>query len=211
MSSRTRFILVGLLTCALSVAAGLGLSYALFAPTPRPDVAGLLWPNPKALRPFSLVNQHGEPFALEDLEGRWTFLFFGYTNCPDVCPMTVGVLSEVETLLERQGSGKDVQFAFVSVDPARDTPEQLGRYLGFFDEDFIGATAPDGRLEGLTRQLGIAFLRDEPDENGHYAVGHSASVLLTDPEARLVAVFDAPHRAEALATDFREIRRFIDG
>ena len=90
-----------------------------------PDVEGLLWPNPKIVQPFSLVDHRGEPFTLEQLKGRWSFLFFGYTNCPDVCPTILSMLDKVAGELGKEPtSSRDVQFLFVSVDPARDTPEE---------------------------------------------------------------------------------------
>jgi len=178
----------------------------------RPDIPGLLWPQTKAITPFSLVDQHGQPFDLERLKGRWTFLFFGYSHCPDICPVTLTVMNSVDQLLHDSPSeSHDTQFAFVSVDPARDTPEHLAAYVGYFNKDFLGVTGDDDELNQLTRQLGILYIRNKPEPDGSYLVDHTASILLTDPDARLVALFSAPHDARVIADRFRQIRQLVEG
>jgi protein SCO1/2 len=176
-----------------------------------PDVPGLLWPDPKQVQPFALTDQHGAPFGVERFDKRWTFLFFGYTYCPDVCPTTLSMLAKVQQDLARDGSGSDVQVVFVSVDPTRDTPQHLGAYVSFFNPDFVALTGPDDGLARLTRQLGIYFSRDAPDGDGNYLVGHSSAVLLIDPQRRLVAIHQAPHDAAQIAQSFRQVRRFLEG
>lgn len=178
----------------------------------RPDIPGLLWPNPKRLAPFSLEDQHGRPFDLERLKGHWTFLFFGYSHCPDVCPVTLTVMNHVQKLLAATpDAAEHVQFTFVTVDPARDTPEHLAAFVKYFNEDFLGVSGPEDRLAGLTRQLGIVYLRTEPETDGSYLVDHTASILLTGPEASLVALFSAPHDAGEIAERFKKIRRLLEG
>ncbi len=177
-----------------------------------PDIQGLLWPDPKVVQPFALTDQRGEPFTLAQLTGRWSFLFFGYTHCPDVCPTTLAMLDKVSRELDRgPTSNRDVQFVFVSVDPGRDTPEYLGKYVGYFNPDFLGVTGADEALTQLTRQLGIYTEREPPDADGNYLVGHGTAVLLIDPAGRLVGVFQAPHDALDVAERFRQMRRFVEG
>ena len=92
----------------------------------------------------------GEPFGPDRLKGRWSFLFFGFTHCPDVCPTTLSVLAKVSRELEPDnGRGDGAQFVFVSVDPARDTPARLGEYVAYFDPDFLGVSGPDSALQPL--------------------------------------------------------------
>jgi protein SCO1/2 len=177
-----------------------------------PDIQGLLWPDPKLVQPFALADHRGEPFTLEQLKGRWSFLFFGFTHCPDVCPTTLAMLDRVSRELDQgPASNRDVQFVFVSVDPARDTPEYLSKYVGYFNPKFLGVTGADAALTQLTRQLGIYWEREPPDADGNYPVGHGTAVLLIDPEGRLLGVFQAPHDALDIAERFRQMRRFVEG
>jgi len=177
-----------------------------------PEVPGFLWPDPKVLQGFALTDHRGEPFGLDRLIGRWSFLFFGYTHCPDVCPTTLSMLAKVAGERGADGvAGGRAQVVFVSVDPARDTPARLGEYVAYFDRDFLGVTGAEDALGSLTRQLGIFVSRDAPDGDGNYLVGHSAAVLLIDPEGRLVGVFQAPHDPAGIADSFRRIRRFLEG
>jgi protein SCO1/2 len=129
-------------------------------------------------------------------------MFFGYTHCPDVCPSTLYDLKLVHEKLEQlTGDGAPGhQVLFVSVDPERDTPEQLGQYVNYFHPDFIGVTGPQEQLAPLTMQLGIAYrIEDHEADSPQYNVDHSVSVLLTDPQGRLHGVFPAPHDADKMA------------
>lgn len=167
-------------------------------------------PKGKPLQPFHLVDDNGKPFTLRDLKGHWSFLFFGYTHCPDVCPSTLQVLHGVEQRLRSGGSPPRV--VFVSVDPDRDTPQQLGKYVAYFDPGFMGATGKADQIDALTKQLGILYGFEDPDpKTGDYAVSHSAQILLIDPSGALRAVFSAPHEAAAIAADFRKIRDTYKG
>ena len=123
--------------------------------------------------------------------GRWSFIFFGYTHCPDVCPTTLSVLNSVARKLE--GRKDQVQFVFISIDPERDTPEKLGQFVSYFNGTFIGATGTDDAINALTRQLGVIYARvEENSGTDNYLMDHSASVLLFDPAGRFHAVFTPP-------------------
>ncbi len=201
-------LLVGTVAVVLGTQAYLGLSTG---PHSRPDIPGLLWPNPKPIAPFSLTDQRGETFDLERLRGRWTFLFFGYTHCPDVCPGSLAAMNTVARQLSGSpDEAKDVQFAFVTVDPARDTREQMAAFVAYFNKDFLGVSGTEDKLAGLTRQLGIVYLLGEPEADGSYLVDHTASILLVDPQGRLIALFSAPHNPVEMAERFGRIRRFVE-
>jgi protein SCO1/2 len=178
------------------------------APQLPPELAATVLPEPKLLSDFRALDQDRAPFGLARLEGHWSFLFFGYTHCPDVCPTTLATLAQVHDRLSKTAGALDgVQFVFVSVDPDRDTPTQLGSYVRYFDPSFIGVTAPQAELEQLTRQLGVLHVRAAAPKGQNYAVDHTASIFLVDPRARLRAVFAAPPRAEAIADAFIRIRQ----
>ncbi len=202
------------IAAALVVAFGVGIvaREVVTGAGPDADVPGLFWPDPKAVGPFELVDHGGTPFDLARLEGKWTLMFFGYTHCPDVCPVTLSVIKQAYGVLEREGVDvADLQTVFVSVDPERDTLDHLREYLGYFDPRFVGVTGDDEALQGLTRQLGVLYIRNEPDENGSYLVDHTASVLVLDPEHRLVGLLGAPHEALDIADRLTRIRAVVEG
>ncbi len=206
-------VAAGVLAGALLVLVLLGLWGPTSAPVQslaagptRVLPAGSVFTAPQALQSFSLVDQHGQRFDLLRLKGQWTFMFFGFTHCPDVCPGTMLVYKQMhQQLTQVLGPLSDVEFVFVSVDPKRDTPELLGGYVTYFHRDFLGVTGPERALRDLTQQLGVFYrLVDRPGEE--YFVEHSGSILLLDPEARLVALFPAPHRAKALVETYLILR-----
>jgi len=170
-----------------------------------PSIAGFVYPEPRAISPFRLTDHNGKPFDLDALKGKWSFVYFGYTYCPDVCPTTLAELSRTRKLLEEAGLDGGTQYVFVSVDASRDTPRRLGEYVGFFNPKFVGATGSDEALTGLTRQLGVAYSFPEGRKGKTYAVDHSSIVALFDPDARLHAVFTPPQKAEEIAEGFRKI------
>ena len=175
-----------------------------------PTVPGLMWPQPKKLQNFTTINQDGEEFGLENLQGKWSFLFFGYTNCPDICPITLSVFNSIYAKLETEDTNKDVQMLFVSVDPARDDTQQLKQYVNYFNKDFIGLGGSLEQVSNLTSQLGIAFFHEPASAEGDYLVDHAASVFLVDPEGRLIAIMSAPHQADDIISRFGKIRTFIN-
>ena len=191
-------------------AVALGLIAALVIGLRRsddpPSIAGFVYPEPKAISPFSLSKQDGRPFDLESLKGKWSFVYFGYTYCPDVCPTTLAELARARKLLQQGGADAATQYVFVSVDPQRDTPQRLAQYVAFFDPTFLGATGGDEALSGLTRQIGVAYAFPEGKKGDRYAVDHSSIVALFDPNARLHAVFTPPQEAQGIAEGFRKIR-----
>jgi len=217
MNSRKNLSLLVVALMAAVIGAGTALylrpsgdTLALVRDQDGPAIQGLLWPNPKQVAPFELTDHHGQAFDLDRLKGRWSFMFFGYTHCPDVCPMTMDTLKRVAGRLEGQEAGADTQVVFVSVDPARDTPEHLKNYVEYFNPEFLGATGGAEQLMAMTRQLGIIYDLNDGDGKKDYLVDHSAAVLLTDPQGRLVGVFSAPHRAEDITARFEAMRGFLD-
>jgi protein SCO1/2 len=199
-----RLIVLAMLVGLLSAAAGISLWKVMQGP-PQPSTATLMvLPEPRVIADFALIDDRGEPFSLDNLRGQWSLIFFGFTNCPDVCPSTLYNLKQVHETLGQLNDDASAghQVLFVSVDPERDTPEQLYQYVDYFHPDFIGVTGPQEQLAALTLQLGIAY-RIEEHETGstQYDVYHSASVMLIDPQGRLHGVFPAPHDADKMAAE----------
>ena len=174
----------------------------------NPGIDGLFWPNPKQLNEFSVLDQHGNPFSLEQIKGKWSLVFFGYTHCPDICPITMSVMSESYKMLAQQN--KDTQTIFVSVDPGRDTTDKLLQYVNYFNPEFIGLGGDLNMIQGLTKQIGIAFYYNKEESNENYLVDHSASVFLIDPKGRLVGKLSPPHKKEQIVKQFITIRDFIN-
>ena len=169
------------------------------------DSSGVLT-KPRPLVAFTLTRHDQSPFNLASLRGKWTFLFFGYTHCPDVCPTTLAELSKLQTMLGSDNSVlNNTQFVFVSVDPERDTPESLGDYVHYFNETFIGATGTKEQLARITAQFDIKHSRGDVTSGG-YTVNHSSAVLLVDPQTRYYARLRAPHYAEDVLKRYLAIR-----
>jgi protein SCO1/2 len=164
--------------------------------------AGTLLPQRRALASFALTDTEGAPFDPAALQGRWTLLAFGYASCPDVCPLLLQSFRDIQHRLADRQLGDAVRFVFISVDPERDDLPRLKEYVGYFNPAFVGATGPHPELQRLTRQLGVMYQKAPAEESAlGYLVDHTASMLLIDPQARLTALFSAPHDAAAIAAD----------
>ena len=200
------FAVVGL----LSVGIGIWAAGKLIAPEPAPEppahatyIEGGI-----PIVDFQLVDHFGERFDNARLREHWTFMFFGFTYCPDICPMTLSVLDQVERRLQTEYPELPMQVVFVSVDPARDTPERLGQYVPYFNPGFLGVTGAEAQIERLSRQLGILYIHHEDEDgDGNYMVDHSSAVLLIDPNGRFSALFPAPHLPDTLYQDLLRIER----
>ena len=184
----------------LAVAVGAGFALVERAAKLPTLVAGTALPEPRELPAFALVDQAGRPFDGKRFEGRWSLLFTGFTHCPDVCPTTVALMAD----LNRRVARKDLQFVFISVDPERDTPQAVARYLAHFDPALVGATGSRAEMERLTAGLGLGQVRN-PGAGDEYTVDHSTAFVLIDPDARLAGYFSAPHERDALAADLSRL------
>ena len=193
----------------IALGAGIWLGENLYRPTaePPPDIAGIYFPEQERqpVEDFSLTHQSGRAFTAKDLKGHWTFLYFGYTYCPDACPLTLSHLSTLEQHLARQGLAENTAYIFVSVDPARDTPQRLGEYTAYFGKNFQGVTGTPEQLSKLAKQFGIYYDIPEQQDKENYTVDHSSSIVLVDPDARLEAILTHPDSPETLFTDFMKI------
>jgi protein SCO1/2 len=170
---------------------------------------------PVPLPEFTLTDQDGNRFSPLNFRRKWTFMFFGYTNCPDVCPMALSDLDAVYRILDDRDAlvdrkyRTDTQFIFVSVDPDRDSPSHLKEYVKFFNDKFIAVTGSVDAIDSIARPMGVTYRKiPGKDEEGDYMIDHSASFLLIDALGRLRAVFQPPHEPEKIATAFITIRRF---
>lgn len=178
--------------------------------TPPGELAAVIEPRPQPLEGFELRGQGGETIDPAWLQGHWTFLFFGYTHCPDVCPTTLAILRATVTRLEQESPEylNRVRTLFVSVDPKRDTPEGLRRFLGYFHPSFVGATGERTQIDTLARQAGAIYAFEGDTSGDDYIVNHSATIVVVDPEGRMYARLNPPHAPAQMAETFRHIRDF---
>lgn len=190
----------------------MAVTYMLTKPPERPvELEGVLRPDFRLLQPFKLTDHNNTLFIEERLQGKWSFVFFGYTSCPDVCPATLYILSSIHGLLvdETGGIPDDMQVVFISVDPERDTPEKLANYITYFNKDFIGATANKAEIDKLTRQFGAGYIFEEETSAGGYNVAHTSAIFLVDPYGRLVASFSQPHQPATIVSQYKKIRTYF--
>lgn len=190
-----RIVIILLLTAALIA----GVLVALRVQTPAEPVAGFVLPQPLPLPDFSLLDQRGNAVTADTFRGAWHLVFFGFTNCPDICPTTLSILSTAIAKLREQGHSPMPRIVLVSVDPERDTPEQIGRYVDYFGAGNLGVTGDLEELRKLTSALGIYFEKQQSDAD--YVVDHSAAVLLLDPLARFHTLFSGPHAVDGYVHD----------
>lgn len=205
---------IALLLLAAIPAAGflvwkLGHDQAVRAPAQIEDY--LFW-QAKELSDFQLTRARNGTLGLQDMKGKWTFVFFGYTHCPDICPVTLAVLGQAFRIIDRTpGLAAETQGVFVSVDPKRDTPDSLAEYVSFFDQRFLGVTGSVEQLDAFSRQIGVFYTihaREAGKPDDSYLVTHSSTIFLIDPQGRLSGRFPPPHEAQEMAEIFQKIRTF---
>jgi protein SCO1/2 len=194
-----------ILLAALAAGAGLWLSQRYLAAPPAPVLQNaVLYPAPRPIPEFHLTQANGQPLDLAFWRGRWNVVYVGYASCPDVCPTTLAIFKQAWK--ELGVLRENVRFNFISVDPQRDTPEQLAKYVAFFSPDFVAATGSDEELTKLTRALGLMYARTT-DANGAVQVDHSGSAVIVDAQGRLVGMFRPPFTAAALVADLTTLSR----
>lgn len=172
---------------------------------PAPDLSELntyVYGQSRPLADYRLTNEKGETATREDLRGRWTFAFVGYTYCPDICPATMATLRR--TSRQFPSDLPSPEFFFVTADPERDTPERLNDYLDFFGENFHAITGDIEELREVARSMSAVFVHRD-DGDGNVLVDHSGHLALLNPDGELVALIQPPHEPEKLIKAFREI------
>jgi len=156
----------------------------------------------RTVQNFKLQDVDGQAVTQSVFEDNWSLVFFGFTHCPDVCPITLQVMKDVVEKLEAQEQTPP-QVVFVSVDPVRDTADVMKNYINYFNEDFVGITGDVNKVHELSSSLGIvaSFTANKTDPE-NYGVDHTASLLLIDPQRRVRAKVTPPHVAEKIIADY---------
>ena len=196
MTKRLSWLLVAIAALCAALA-GFWLAQELDSSAPQ-LTSGTWLAQPRSVSDFQLTDHTGHPFTVQDLRGKPSLVFFGFTHCPDVCPTTLAKLAQVKKLAPIAG----LQVLFVTVDPQRDTPAAVGTYAHAFDPAFIGLTGDPKAIEKMSSSFGVASFRvDLP--GGDYTMDHSAAVFLVDSRARVVGIFTPPFDTRRLAQDLQ--------
>ncbi|PTY36584.1 cytochrome c oxidase assembly protein [Saccharospirillum sp. MSK14-1] len=153
---------------------------------------------------FELINEDGDAVTESDYIGQPTLLFFGFTNCPDICPGTLASLSRAIDRLQADQQD-DYQVLFVSVDPQRDTPDRLREYTSAFGPQFIGLTGTQRQLETLNKRMRATYGYGEPDENGFYNVSHSSAVYGFDAEGKTRVLIKSELPTDRISADLMRL------
>jgi protein SCO1/2 len=158
------------------------------------DITGVSWG-----RDFQLTDHTGKPRSLADFRGKVVMLFFGYTHCPDQCPTTMAEMAGVRGKLGE--NGRRVQGLFVTVDPARDTPQVLAQYVSAFDPTFLGLYGDESTTSALAREFKFYYSGQKADAHGNYSVDHGSTIYVFDPTGRLRLLMNPGMSIDAMASD----------
>jgi protein SCO1/2 len=172
---------------------------------PPPEDATVL-ATPLALPQFALTTTDGRPFETRDLVDRYSLLFFGFTNCPDICPLTLAALAGAYAELENDADTELPEVVFVSVDPRRDTPARIADYLNAFDARFHGIRGERTSLDPLLRALGVTVMSHAGADGASYSVTHNGTLYVVGPDAALIATLADNLSAGEIAENFRRVR-----
>lgn len=163
-----------------------------------------VFPTARALPTLDLTSQDGQPFPADFLSGHWTLVFFGFTQCPDICPTTLAVLAQAGRQLADLPQAEQPRVLLVSVDPERDTPERLAAYVRFFDPAFLGATGSLESIAAAAAAFGVPYAKVTMPEGG-YTMDHGSGIFVVGPAGGIVAYLSAPHDAGVIARDYRKL------
>lgn len=163
------------------------------------ELGVILLPTPRELIVYGLTTDSGEGFTTQSLTGAWTLLFFGFTNCPDVCPTTMAELGKAKRELVQKVPevARQIRVVLVSVDPERDDAQTLGRYVRAFSPDFVGINGSRESIAKFATQVNVAFGK-VPDGEGGYTVDHSGNIVIVNPHGHYAGFIKLPHQASTI-------------
>ncbi|RMH83279.1 SCO family protein [Pseudomonas sp. AOB-7] len=194
----TVFVLVAIVALVL----GLTVNKVLTAkgqgdPTALLDAGIVLLPQSRSLPTLTLTDQDGAEVAVDQLKEQWSLLFFGYTFCPDICPATLAQLRQLQGQLPEETRAR-LRLVLVSVDPKRDTPEQLKKYLAYFDAGFVGLTGEEATLQKFANAVSIPYIPADTSKD-NYTVDHSGNLVIIGPDGTQRGFVRAPINNAKLA------------
>ncbi|WP_122667260.1 SCO family protein [Pseudomonas viridiflava] len=196
-TQKTVFILVAIVALILGLTVNRVLSgKGSGDQTALIDAGIILLPQSRKLPDLTMTNQEGQPVQVNAFKDKWTLLFFGYTYCPDICPTTLAQLRQIKSELPQEALSK-LRVVLISVDPNRDTPQQLKQYLGYFDKDFVGLTGSVPDIQKLANGVSIPFIPADTSKPG-YTVDHSGNLALLGPDGHQRGFIRAPFNNQKL-------------
>ncbi len=202
-------------TVLVSLAAGLaliGVAAKLIGNTlakaPPPQINGIIFTDPTPVEPFALKSAAGKSFTIQDLRDHWTFIYFGYTHCPDACPIAMYQLKVLETKLRKMVPKQELSFVMVTIDPERDTPDLMQQYVNHFNPAFHGVSGDPKEIKSFATQFHVGYQRGEDNTAIGYAMYHSDTITVIDPQGQFAAVFASPHGPTNMANDFKKLLVF---
>lgn len=179
-----------------------------------------VYPDVRPVQAFELIDENSLPFTQENLKDKWTLMFFGFTSCPDICPLTMAELKKFYEQMSDSDMKDELDIVMVSVDPERDNPERMGDYVNGFNEEFLGVTGDVNSISQVAAQFFVAYSEPEPDtrsEHGdhmkmdnvsaeeNYLISHSGHIAVVNPKGNYHGVMRPPHRARDLAAAYKMI------
>ena len=177
------------------------------------------YPQPRKISEFTLTNHKHMMMTNADLNEQWTLAFVGYTYCPDICPTTLAALNQAYPMILEKAQDDPIKVWFLSVDPKRDTIERLAEYIGFFNPNFVAATAEHKELYPLVRSMGMMYSMSQSTDEPNYLVDHSGSVVVINPLGQVIGRFKPSHApgqiaisdTEQIIADLPKVIRFAAG
>ena len=166
-------------------------------------LTGKILTRPMELNNFELIDQYNQTFNNKSLVGNWTIIFFGYTNCPDVCPTTIYKLAEIKNEIIEELPSENFNTVLVTLDPDRDTPERLDEYIGYFDKTMLGVTGTYEDIQTFASSLSVFYQRINKDEG--YDFNHTASIFVFNKDGFLFATMSPVNPVSELKDDFYTI------
>lgn len=168
----------------------------------------VLLQTPRKFSDFALTDHKGQPFGLDQLKGKWSLVFFGFTHCPDICPTTLAAAGRMYAELSNEEK-EQLQVVLISLDPERDTTEKLAQYVPYFHPDFIGASGNQYVLLKLATELNVAYSKVEL-EDGDYTIDHSGNLVLINPLGHYYGFLKPPFAEGNMLVSLRSIMASFD-
>jgi protein SCO1/2 len=204
---KTVLILVAIIAVLVGLFFNRAFTPRILSPVEMVNNGAVIFSTPRELSAFNLLDQYSEPFTLERLQDKWTFVFFGFTHCPDICPTTLALFNSLSDKLQDTDFFADTQFLLVSLDPARDTPEALKTYIRYFNPAFVGVTGDFLPLRKMATQLNVAFQKVVTNhETGDYTIDHGGNVALINPQGHYHGFYKPPLDANKMALTYKSVR-----
>ena len=179
----------------------------VLSPAEMVENGTIIFSLPREISAFELLDHRAEPFTNDAFTGAWTLVFFGFTHCPDICPATMAQFNQLDKALADTEIVNDTRYLLVSLDPARDTPEKMASYVGFFNDKITGVTGDFLTIHRFASELNVAFQKVVTDaESGEYTVDHSGLVAIINPEGFYQGFFKPPLSVDRMALTYRSAR-----